>query len=241
MIHLHQLTAGYGRHKVIDNLECRIEENDFFGIIGPNGAGKSTLLRLILGLQKPWQGQIICRRGLRFGGCMQRINIDEIFPFTVREVVMMGRNCLIGPWKRPKAEDRDKVEESLQRTEITNLADRPFNQLSGGQKQRTLIARALAAEPHCLVLDEPTNDLDIKGGRELLRLLGKLHKELNLTVILVSHELERVLNHAERFLFLNLDKNPILISRDELDESTLCHIFELDLQLDKVNGKLAII
>ncbi len=241
MIHLHQLTAGYGGSKVIDKLECRIEENDFFGIVGPNGAGKSTLLRLILGLQKPWRGQVICYRGLRFGGCMQRIGIDEIFPFTVREIVMMGRVSLIGPWKRPKSNDREKVEESLRIAEISSLAGRRFNQLSGGQKQRTLIARALAAEPHCLVLDEPTNDLDIKGCRELLHLLKKLHEEYKMTIILVSHELERVLNYAERFLFLNLDKEPVMVRRQEIDEAVLRNIFDFDLQLDKVNGKLAIL
>lgn len=241
LVEFSAVSAGYGRHRVIDRLSFEIRRGDFFGLIGPNGAGKTTLLRLILGLQKPWSGTVSRAADLRFGYCLQRQAIDEIFPFTVGEIVMMGRTALMGPLVRPGDGDRAKVADCLRAAEIGHLAGRRFNELSGGQKQRTLIARALATEANCLVLDEPTNDLDIKGSREILALLEHLHRDYRLTVILVSHELERVLNHAGRFLFLDPERKAVAAERSEISEKLLRDIFGLDLGLKKINGELFIL
>lgn len=241
IIELDRVSAGYGRHLVIDRLSFSVAPGDFFGLIGPNGAGKTTLLRVLLGLQKPWRGSIVRAPGVRFGYCLQRQHIDEIFPFTVGEIVMMGRTAMLGPLVRPGPADRERVAACLRATEIEPLAGRRFNELSGGQKQRALIARALATEANCLVLDEPTNDLDIRGSREILALLEQLHRELRLTVILVSHELERVLNHARHFLFLDPGRRAILAAREEISQQMLRDLFGLELTLKKINGELVIV
>ncbi len=229
---------GYNKKIVFNSLDFEIYEGDFLGIVGPNGSGKTTLLRSIMGLLKPKTGEIVRDENLRFGCCMQRQFLDTIFPFTVFEIVMMARTSLIGPLRNPRSIDRDKVLKALEITGIRNLAKEPFYELSGGQKQRVLLARALSTEPNFLILDEPTTDLDIKAEREILSLIKDLHRRENLTVALVTHELNEVMNIAQKFIFLNpvRSKSPGVTALDALRQGTsngvnksiLCKIFARD-------------
>ncbi len=237
IVEIKNTKLGYGRLVVFDSLNLDIFEADFLGIIGPNGSGKTTLLRTIIGLLKPQAGEVIKDKNLRFGYCMQRQFIDTLFPFTVFEIVMMARTKFIGPFKRPSSIDKQRVLEALNVAGIGKLAQERFYNLSGGQKQRTIIARALALEPNFLILDEPTTDLDVKAEREVLELIRMLHLKQRLTVALVTHELNEVINYAQKFMFLNKKLPYKIFERGELTEGLLSEIFGIQIDLKEIDGK----
>src|SRR3954464_8827232 len=154
-------TLGYGRRAVLTNISFDIPEGDFLGLVGPNGAGKTTILRALLGSLTPLSGTVSRATTLRFGYVPQRDQVDYNFPLKVLDVVMMGRYDRIGLGRRPTQDDRDRACAAPEHVGIINLAENPLGALSGGQKQRALIARALVGEPNVLVLDEPTNGMDL--------------------------------------------------------------------------------
>jgi len=232
---------GYGKKIIFNALSLKIYEGDFIGIIGPNGSGKTTFLRSILGLLNPQNGKIIREKNVRFGYCTQRQFIDTIFPFTSFEIVMMARAKMIGPLRRGKKLDKEKVFNALKTTGILNLAHECFYGLSGGQKQRVLLARALVLEPEFLVLDEPTADLDIKTEREIIGLIKALHTEKKITVALVTHELNEVINSAQKFIFLNKKAPHKIFTRDELNEQLLSEIFESEIKLTRTDERLTVL
>jgi len=240
IIKFEKVCLGYGRRKVFNSLSFDVLEGDFLGIIGPNGSGKTTILRSIVGLLKPQQGEISTGTDLRFAYCMQRQFIDTLFPFTVYEIVMMARTSLIGRLRRPQACDRGGVKHALEIVGIPHLINERFYNLSGGQKQRTLLARALSTEPNFLVLDEPTTDLDIKARREILELVQSLHQEQKITIILVTHELNEVINFAQKFMFLSTAHPDRIYDKSELNQELLREIFETPLQLKEMDGRAII-
>ena len=228
---------GYGKKIVFDSLNLEIFEGDFLSIVGPNGSGKTTLLRSIMGLLKPKRGEIVRDENVRFGYCMQRQFLDTIFPFTVFEIVMMGRTRLIGPLRNPRNIDKDKVLKALEITGMRNLVKEPFYNLSGGQKQRVLLARAMSTEPNFLILDEPAADLDIKAEREILSLIKDLQRQQNLTVALVTHELNEAMSIAQKFIFLNRNVPCKIFAQDELSGSLLSEIFDTQITLKEIDGQ----
>src|SRR5207237_1943445 len=129
----------------------------------------------------------------------QRDQVDYGFPLKVVDVVMMGRYDRIGIARRPTADDRKRACDALDHVGILHLANNQLNALSGGQKQRTLIARALVGEPTILVLDEPTNGMDLVSTTQILGLVRELHEKDKLTVLMVSHALNEVANYVEGF------------------------------------------
>jgi ABC-type Mn2+/Zn2+ transport system ATPase subunit len=232
---------GYGSKVVFNALNMEIFEGDCIGIVGPNGSGKTTLLRSIMGLLKSSSGEIIRDKNISFGYCMQRQFIDTIFPFTVFEITMMARARIIGPLRRPTEKDISIVRRALEMTGVLDLAQERFYNLSGGQKQRTLLARALALEPNFLVLDEPTADLDIKAEKEILALIVALGDKNNLTIAMVTHELNEVINNAEKFIFLNKHAPQNILRKDQLNSQLLSEIFDTPLRLEKIDGKLTVL
>ncbi|MCP4050051.1 MAG: metal ABC transporter ATP-binding protein [bacterium] len=241
IIELKSACMGYGTNIVLKDLNLHITEGDFLGIIGPNGAGKTTLLKNIMGILKPQKGEVLYSKQLRFGYCMQRQQINVLFPFTVYEIVMMARAKLIGYFKKSSAIDKEKVFEVLDIVSIQELADTPFFNLSGGQKQRVLLARALCLEPDFLILDEPTIDLDIKAKKEVLELISHVHKTQQVTIALVSHEIQEVINHASKFIFLDHICKPEIIEKEKLDEPKLSELFKTEIKLISVNGKKVVL
>ncbi len=198
IIEFRQATLGYGRKIVLKDITFSIPAGDYFGLVGPNGAGKTTLLRAILGTLPPLAGGVHCDPSIRFGYVPQRDTIDYIMPYTVQEVVMMGRYRQIGLFRRAGHEDLNIVIESLRHVDIEDLRFRSFKDLSGGQKQRALIARALASKPAVLILDEPTNGMDLSSRTSILDLIHRLHSQDRLTVLMVSHILDDVANYVKR-------------------------------------------
>jgi ABC-type Mn2+/Zn2+ transport system ATPase subunit len=209
VIEIARASLGYGKRVVFRDISFAILPGDYFGIVGPNGAGKTTLLRAILGTLKPRAGEIRYAapggRALRFGYVPQKESIDYILPYSAREVVRMGRYREIGLLRRPGPEDRAIVEQCLDHTGIRELGSEPFKDLSGGQKQRTLIARALAARPDVLVLDEPTSGMDLPSRLSILDLIDTLHAQGPLTVVMVSHLLDDVASRVKRVAIVERD------------------------------------
>jgi ABC-type Mn2+/Zn2+ transport system ATPase subunit len=205
LIRFEAVELGYsGRPRVLHDLTFSIEEGDFLGIVGPNGAGKSTILKAILGLLSPHRGRIAFAEGRdrHLGYVPQRQVLDPLYPLRAIDVVLMGLYRELGPLRRPGRAHWARAERALEHAGVPHLADRLYRDLSGGQQQRTLVARALVAEPEILVLDEPTNDLDLVGEKGIMDLVASLHRE-GKTVLLVSHLLNVVANYVEKLAIIH--------------------------------------
>jgi zinc transport system ATP-binding protein len=200
---------GHGRPPVLSGVDLAVEEGEIVAVAGPNGGGKTTLVRLILGLEAPSAGEALLfgepagrfSRRATLGYLPQRPVLGTDVPATVREVVSAGRLAgggLLGPLRR---RDRAIVADSIARVGLSAEADTPLGRLSGGQQQRAFIAKALAGEPSLLVLDEPTAGVDVDAQEALAELLDRLHRELRVTVLYVSHEFGAV-EHIVRRLVL---------------------------------------
>ncbi len=195
----------------LEDVNFTIDEETKLGILGPNGGGKSTLIKLILGIIKPTAGSVRVfgyspiearERGL-IGYLPQRIEADRDWPINVEQVVGLGRACRIKPWKKLGADDHAAIAKAIELVGLEDLASRPIGALSGGQLQRVMIARAIAGNPKLLVLDEPTVGVDIAGQQRFGKLIETLHRELDLTVILVSHDMRAIAAVADRVACLS--------------------------------------
>lgn len=198
LVRFQKVQLGYGRQVVLDDVNLDIYRGDFFGLVGPNGSGKTTLLRCLLGILKPLQGEVARTPGLRIGYVPQREMLDVLFPLTALDIVLMGRYPHAGIFRSPRRTDRDFALQCLQQVGLEDSAHKLYRELSGGQRQRVLIARALAVEPNLLVLDEPTNGLDLPTEAAILGLIERLHSDGGLSIVLVSHVLNVVARYATR-------------------------------------------
>jgi ABC-type Mn2+/Zn2+ transport system ATPase subunit len=238
-------TLGYGNLVILRGITFSVEAGEYFGLVGPNGAGKTTILRAILGTLRPLSGTVSVRhpdgRPVRFGYVPQRDTVDYVLPYTAQEVVLMGRYRDRGFVRRLKAGDREAATRSLAHVRMDDMADRTFKDLSGGQKQRTLIARALASDPDMLVLDEPTNGMDLASRIAILDLVRDLHRERSLTVLLVSHLLDDVANYVDRLAMVE----PKVFSVGKVDEvltaENLSAIYEMPVGVQRVHGRTIIV
>lgn len=241
LVRFDAVTLGYGGLPVLRQLSFAVHRGTFLGIVGPNGSGKSTILRAVIGLLAPQEGTIARDGHPYIGYVPQRDRIDTILPVTAREVVEMGRAARLGPLRRLRADDRARVDASLALLGVGDLAPRLFRDLSGGQQQRVLIARALAADPDLLVLDEPTTGMDLASEHAILELLVALNRERGITVLLVTHLLPIVLNAATSILLL--DEGRVLYGEaDEvLQEDKLRALYGVAVRLATVAGRRTLV
>ena len=244
MIKFSNVQLGYGRRSVLNALNFEIQKGDFFGIVGPNGTGKTTLLKAILGLLKPVKGEISFLNNGRghkksIGYVPQHASVDEIFPITTLEMVLMGRYAKMGIFKRPKSRDYAIAEEMLKNVGMENLAKRNYRELSGGQKQRTLIARAMAGEPNILILDEPVEGMDVQGEITIMELIKILHAEYALTVILVSHDLNIIANYVKTLSIINNNTLKLGPVESILNEETIAKVYGTQVKIVNIAGQKA--
>jgi ABC-type Mn2+/Zn2+ transport system ATPase subunit len=232
---------GYGKLKVLADLNLVLTSGDFLGIVGPNGAGKTTILKAMLGILKPIDGRVRRDAAVRFGYVPQRQFIDETYPLTALEVALMGRYRRLGVFARPGAGDRRLVRQCMDHAGIADLADRPYRELSGGQKQRTLIARALAAEPQALILDEPTNDMDIGSEHAIMELLDHFHAEEGITVVMVSHLLNVVVNYAHHLCIIDGGVRVVGRTEDVLSAEHLSEVYGVPVEVAIHRGQRVVI
>jgi len=208
IIALENLAIGYDGQAVLSGITLSIARSSFTAILGTNGSGKSTLLKTLLGLQPVVGGTIKINppnsgAQLVFGYVPQSVELDTLYPLTGFDVALMGTFGRVGPMRFPSRAEKDFVRECLHATAATEFAMKKFSQLSGGQKQRVLIARALAAKPDILVLDEPTAGVDVAATKALLEFISQIHAERKLTVLLVTHDLPLVKRHAQQIIWLH--------------------------------------
>jgi ABC-type Mn2+/Zn2+ transport system ATPase subunit len=241
MLAFEHADLGYGRRKVLTDLNLILEEGDFLGIVGPNGTGKTTILKAMLGILKPISGQVRRNSEARFAYVPQRQFIDEVYPLTVLDVALMGRYPLLGVFSRPGARDRDFVMECLRHVGIADLALRAYRELSGGQKQRTLIARALAAEPQTLILDEPTNDMDIGSEHAIMELLKHFHDADAITIVMVSHLLNVVANYAKKLALVDGGLKLVGSTETVLSSKNLSEIYAAPVEVAMCGNKAVVL
>lgn len=207
-VELKDVWAGYQKRPILHDITLSIAAGDFVGIIGPNGSGKSTLLKVILGLIKPAQGQVLIggeppkKMRTRMGYLPQLTQIDFNFPATVWDVVLMGRYGKLGLGRIPRQQDKQVALNALKRVGLQAIKDTPIGQLSGGQRQRVFIARAIAQEPDLLVLDEPITGVDVTTQHALSHLLEELNSR-GMTIITTTHDLNCVASSFNSIICLN--------------------------------------
>jgi zinc transport system ATP-binding protein len=201
-VRLERVSFGYGHGPlVLRDVDLSVDRGEFLAIAGPNGGGKTTLLRLVLGLEEPTSGRVEVSAG-RLSYLPQRAQAAGDSPLTVEELVAAGRaprTRLLGPLGRP---DREAVRAAIERVDLSRFARRRLTTLSGGQQQRAFIAKALAADPELLVLDEPTTGVDVEAQEALASLLEQLHRDLDVTILYVSHEFGAVERFVERIVLV---------------------------------------
>lgn len=199
LIEIEDLCFSYPTKKdTLKHINTQIKEGEFTCIVGENGSGKSTLLKCILGLNKGYTGKIIKKD--RIGYLPQKSEIQSNFPATIEEVVLSGTIANNVRSIFYKKEDKENANSIMQKLGIYDIRKKCFADLSGGQQQRVLIARALCATKKIIVLDEPTNGLDPSIAKQIYELLDSLKKDINLTVLMVSHDIERALNYADNVI-----------------------------------------
>src|SRR5687767_13668429 len=202
IVDIAHLDFAYGRQQlVLKHVHLAVARGSTLGLIGPNGGGKTTLIKLLLGLVAPTRGVITIdglsprdavRRGDVIGYLPQNPRVPENFPITVRQLARLGLVGKTGLLRKAARDDLNFVDGLLERVGMREVANEPVGTLSGGQLQRALFARALAARPRLLLLDEPTTGIDRSGQQRFIEFLQALKRELNLTVVFVSHDLRAV-------------------------------------------------
>jgi ABC-type Mn2+/Zn2+ transport system ATPase subunit len=192
LIALRDASFGYENQPILEHVSFTVEAGDFVGLLGPNGAGKTTLLRGIVGLIPPLAGSLeygFDGDSNPIGYVPQRDALDPIFPLTAAEVVLMGTYARLRPLRPVGRAERGVAAECLEQVGMQAVAEQRFSALSGGQKQRVLIARALAADPCVLVLDEPTAGVDPGASAAIMEVVARFNRDRRLTVLLVTHQL----------------------------------------------------
>ncbi|MCC8180889.1 MAG: methionine ABC transporter ATP-binding protein [Planctomycetes bacterium] len=224
MIQVRGLSKRFGSHLVLDNVDMTVNKGEVFGIVGHSGAGKSTLLRCLNGLERysegsvkitgrevnelPPHGLMELRRGMGM--------IFQTFNLMARKNVFENIAFPLQVWKTPAAQIETRVEELLEMVGLMDKRNARVQSLSGGQKQRVGIARALALKPEILLCDEATSALDPKTTTSILELLESINKQLNLTVVLVTHQMEVVKRLCNRMLLLDGGVTQAMGSTEEL-------------------------
>jgi len=215
--------------EVLQNVDLAAKRGEALGIIGPNGGGKTSLLRVMLGLERPTSGEVRLfgqpigsfREWWRVAFVAQHAtHFDPAFPASVREVVLLGRVPHRGLFHWFTNEDREAAAWAIEHCGLEGYEERRVGRLSGGEKQRVFIAKALAAKPDLLVMDEPTTGVDRESQRRFYDLLRDMNEEHGITIVLVSHDLGVVSAHLHRVVCLNrtlfYDGDPRAVDIDEI-------------------------
>ncbi|WP_372367310.1 metal ABC transporter ATP-binding protein [Candidatus Uabimicrobium sp. HlEnr_7] len=196
VIDFQKVDLGYGKVKILSDVNLTIYNGEYCSIIGTNGCGKSTLLKSMMSIIKPLSGSIVISQ-TKMGYVPQNNVLDPLFPLTVFEVVKMGLYGQMGLFKHIKKKHTSAILQVIKDVQLQGKENNLFRDLSGGQRQKVLIARALISQPNCLILDEPTSGIDIPSQHEILNLIKQLHQEQDVTIIMVSHDLNIVMKYSQ--------------------------------------------
>ena len=237
---INNLTFGYDKRVIFNNLSLSFQQGDFCSILGPNGSGKTTLLKCIVGLLQPSGGSIQL-----YGKQMSEYKMmdlarkiayvpqyqDIVFDISVFDYVMLGRNPYQTAWQMQRAEDKEIVEDMLQKCNVWHYRDTLLQSLSGGERQRVMIARAMAQQTGIMLLDEPLSNIDVTHKFEIMDILQELNEEQNVTVLIILHDLPIAKAYSKQVLLLK-DGNALHFGGKNavLTEENIRHCFDLSEQ-----------
>ncbi len=242
---------SYDGVEVLKGINVSIGRGKMIGLLGANGAGKSTLLRILCGILNLKSGRLFYKaeeiRKLdkrELGRKVAYVPQNSIFgfPFTVAEVVLMGRAPYIGRFEFERERDWKVALHAMETVGIIHLQDRLVTEISGGERQLTSLARALAQEPEIMVLDEPATFLDVKHKTEVMKLLRKLKEERNISIIAATHDVFSALFYFDEIIMLKDGKIFAEGSTEEiLKEEILTAVYGIEVSVKRENGKVFVL
>jgi iron complex transport system ATP-binding protein len=251
-LRINNIACRYETTNVLENINFSARGGDFIGVIGPNASGKSTLLKGISKVLKPHTGVVLLNERdvytLKSAEIAKNLAVVPqesmiSFAFTALEVVLMGRTPHLNRFETESTQDLAIAQKAMELTNIWYLAERPIDTLSGGEKQRIIIARALTQEPKVLLLDEPTDHLDINHQIEILDLIKRLSKEEEMVVIGVFHDLNIASQYCDRLILLHQGRIfAVGEAQDVLTGENIEEVYgvKVTVKQDGVSGKLLI-
>ncbi len=223
------LALGYDGTAVSRDINFQVNKGDYLCIVGENGSGKSTLMKTLLGLQKAISGEILLSDGLsrsHIGYLPQQTPVQKDFPASVGEIVLSGFISSLGSKPFYSRSQKKVAMENMEKLGIADKKNACYRNLSGGQQQRVLLARALCATSEMLFLDEPVSGLDPAATAEMYEIISKLNREDDITVIMVSHDIEAAVKYASHILHMGSSMQ-FFGSKEEYAESPLKGSFRL--------------
>lgn len=239
MIRAENLRFAYNQREVLRGIDFKVGEGEFVAILGPNGAGKSTLIKCLAGILR-CDGVFLKGRPLKDYSLRELSRVLAYIPqrvepgfLTVFDTVLLGRRPYMG--LTPSDRDLKVVEEALKRLGIEDLALKRTNEISGGELQKVSIARALAQEPEILLMDEPTNNLDLKSQLKVMRLARELAKD-GKTVIMVMHDVNLAIRFARRFVFMKGGKKVADGGLEVLSKELFEEIYNVKVEIGEIKG-----
>ena len=236
-----------GDRHVLTRITFAIAPGEFVGIIGGNGAGKSTLLRLTIGLLAPTRGDVrvfgSAPHGSRgsIGYVPQRIELDPDLPLRARDFVSLGVDGATFGFPLPNAKRRTLVDEALHDVGATPFAEKPVGRLSGGEQQRLAIAQAIVGRPKLLLLDEPLANLDLSVAAEIVETTARIARERGITVMLVAHDVNPLVGHMDRVLYLADGRAAIGTVDAVINEDTLSRLYDRPVDVLRVRGRIIVV
>ena len=191
LITLNNISLSHNGKNILDDVSFKLHPGEFITLIGPNGAGKSSLIKILLGVIKQDTGEIIHSGDLKLGYTPQSFTANPYIPISVIDFLTLNQKL-----------DHDFTSQTCELTGIKDLLEMPLKNLSGGELQKILLTRALLNKPNVLILDEPAQNLDVDGQMQLYKLIQDIHQKQNCAVLMVSHDLHRVMKESTQVLCL---------------------------------------
>ena len=223
LITLNNITLSHNGKNVLDDVSFKLHQGEFVTLIGPNGAGKSSLIKILLGVIKQDSGSVAYQEDIRLGYTPQTFTANPFIPISVKDFLTLNQKL-----------DSVFMQQTFDLTGINDLLQLPLKNLSGGELQKVLLSRALLNKPNVLILDEPAQNLDVDGQMQLYKLIQDIHQQQNCAVLMVSHDLHRVMKESTQVLCLYHH-----ICCEGLPESILKDEKFNDLFADQINELMA--
>jgi len=223
LITLNNISLSNNGKNILDDVSFKLHQGEFITLIGPNGAGKSSLIKILLGVIKQDSGKIIYKGKIKFGYTPQTFTANPYIPISVKDFLTLNQKL-----------DATFMQQTFELTGINEFLKSPLKNLSGGELQKVLLTRALLNKPNVLILDEPAQNLDVDGQMQLYKLIQDIHQQQNCAVLMVSHDLHRVMKESSQVICLYHH-----ICCEGLPESILKDAKFNDLFADQINELMA--